>query len=173
MEIRNFFRLSLSWKWESGDLGVTMLPHKVLNISSVSGFKVVKQQSHLVAHQGSKWPPPIRREDGPVRTYIIFSWTLCSTLSQSLIWVPYECHPFLLEWSKAAGHKGNSGMRTQCCADGIAPTHRVWVIALTHNSKRVNWTKLTNWGEEEEVRFETINMFQIPTKKKRILILNG
>lgn len=45
-------------------------------------------------------------------------------------------------------------MRTQQLADGIASTHGVWVIALTHNSKGVNRTKQTNWGAEEEVKLK-------------------
>ena len=102
---------------------------------------------------GIKRIPP-RQVDAQARADIIFSWTPRRTSSHSLIWALYECHPFLLDWSKAAGHWGYTGMRTQRLADGIASTHRVWVIALTHNSKGVNRTKLTNWGAEEEVKLK-------------------
>lgn len=79
----------------------------------------------------------------------------CTSPSHSLIWAVYECHPFLLEWSNTARHWGNTGMRTQQLADGIASTHTVWVIALTHNSKGVNCSKLTNWGAVGEVKTKT------------------
>lgn len=51
----------------------TMLPDKVLNISSATIFDVLKQQSHPVACLGSQWLPPIRQVDVQAGTDIIFS----------------------------------------------------------------------------------------------------
>lgn len=87
-------------------------------MKSAGGSSVIKTTIITGSMWGLKMTTFIRFLGVTCGKFIIFWFQ-----SQSLIWALYECHPFLLEGSKADGHWGNTRMRTQWCADGTASAH--------------------------------------------------
>lgn len=121
----------------------------------VSGFATITTSA--VTFRLKMPPSPsasIRQVGAQAGTYSMSSWTQWSSPLRSPLKAVCEWHSFLLAWSKAVGHWGNTRMRTLQLADENASIHTVWAIAVTHNSQRVSRTKLTNGGPEVGVRLK-------------------